>query len=133
MVNINSAFPSKYLSANDIGDEPALATMTGISTVTMQDGEHKMALHFAGYDRPLVLNKTNAKNIAAFAGPETDDWVGRQVVLMTALVDFQGQSVEAIRVRAPKNKAPQAANAARPISGGPPPGHPAAFNDEPGI
>lgn len=127
MVDISTVFQSKYLSANDIGDEPTLATISGWDYATMQDGAHKIALSFKEFDRQFVLNKTNARNIAAFCGNDTDDWIGKQIVMVTTLVDYQGQSVDAIRVRAPKSKPPAArpANVAPPATDGPPKGHPA--------
>lgn len=132
MVDISTVFQSKYLSANDIGDEPHLATITSWEYATMQDGVRKIALNLREFDRPLVLNKTNARNIAAFLGNDTDDWSGKQIVMVTTLVDYQGSSVDAIRVRAPKVKPATAALVNKPIETGPPAGHPAAqgFDDE---
>jgi hypothetical protein len=134
MVDISTVFQSKYLSANDIGDEPMLATVTGWDYATMQDGAHKIALSFKEFDRPLVLNKTNARNIAQFCGNDTDDWVGKQIVMVTTLVDYQGQSVDAIRVRAPKSKPPTARPAAVAATtiDGPPKGHPAYVGGDDG-
>ena len=45
------------------------------------------------------MNKSNASNIAILYGDETEDWVGKEIVLFPAMVDFQGRTVEAIRVR----------------------------------
>lgn len=132
MVNINSAYPSKYLSAADLGDQPRLATVRAITFEDMNDGKSKPCIWFNEYDKGLVLNKTNANNIADFLGPETDAWMGHQIVMVSAMVDFQGRSVEAIRVRAPKNRpAPAAAQytVAQP-QGGPPKSHPASLDDE---
>jgi hypothetical protein len=94
--------------------------------------EQKLCLSFAEFEKGLVLNKTNATNIAAFCGPDTDGWIGKKIVLVSAMVDYQGRSVEAIRVRAPKTPHPRPAAAQAPASkpAGPPPGHPAALDDE---
>ena len=64
----------------------------------------KLILYFEGKDRGLVLNKTNANNIANAYGDDTDDWIGKQIVLFEAMVDFQGRTVPAIRVRMPQIK-----------------------------
>ena len=100
-MNINEAFPSTFLKAADIGDSKPTVT---IDRVEMQDigDDHKPVVYFEGKDKGIVLNKTNANNIADAFGPDTDDWTGQQVQLFTTLVDFQGRSVEAIRVRAAK-------------------------------
>lgn len=97
-MNVNDAFPSKFLKASDIGD--AQPTVT-IKDVVMEDiGEDRRpVLYFAGKDKGIVLNKTNATNISGAYGPDTDEWTGKKVVLFTAWVDFQGKSVEAIRIR----------------------------------
>lgn len=52
----------------------------------------------------MVLNKTNANNIAFLYGEETDDWQGAEIVLFEAMVDFQGKTVPALRVRGPQKR-----------------------------
>lgn len=132
MVNIAQAYPTRFLSAADLGDSPRLGTIKTVTTERMSDTETKLCVWLNEYDRGLILNKTNANNIAGFLGPETDAWMGQQIVMVSTMVDFQGRSVEAIRVRAPKNRpAPAAAQytVAQP-QGGPPKGHPASLDDQ---
>lgn len=98
-MRVSSAFPSNYLKAADLQNREVPVT---ISRVVMEDigqSDHKPVLYFEGKDKGIVLNKTNATNIALAYGDETDLWAGKQIVLFTAWVDFQGRSVEAIRVR----------------------------------
>jgi len=100
MANVNNMFPSKWLRASDLqGKEPTVT----IERMTMEDVEQgkdaQPVLHFAGKDKGLVLNKTNAMNVATIYGPETDAWIGKNIQLFTTFVDFQGRSVEAIRVK----------------------------------
>ena len=97
-MNVNEAFPSNYLKADDLkGKEPNVT----ISHVTMEKmGEdNKMVVYFKNSDKGMVLNKTNAMNISGWFGPETEDWTGKRVKLVVAWVDFQGRSVQALRVR----------------------------------
>ena len=61
-------------------------------------------LFFQGKERGLVLNKTNANNIVIAYGDEMDDWAGKKLILYEAMVDFQGRSVPAVRVRPPAVK-----------------------------
>ncbi len=113
MPNIMDDFPSKYLKASDVEDHPTVT----ISRVTREevgmDKEMKPILFVEEYDKGIVLNKTNANNISKLYGSESDDWPGKKVVLGTAWVDFQGSSVNSIRVWPPKRetgqKQPQAA------------------------
>lgn len=131
MANINSVYPSKYLSAADLEDQPRIATVSNVTFESMTDGESKLCVWFSEYAKGLILNKTNANNIASFLGPETDAWGGHQIVMAPAMVDYQGRSVEAIRVRAPKNRQapPAAQNTVQQPQGGPPKGHPADLDD----
>lgn len=100
-MRIDTAFPSTYLKAADLQGREAKVTM---ERVEMEDigGDHKPVLYFKDKQRGLVLNKTNSTNISVAYGPETDDWAGKQLILYSAWVDFQGRSVEAIRCRAPR-------------------------------
>jgi hypothetical protein len=100
-MNINDQFPSKYLKAADLNGGEALVTIKDCIVESL--GEDKRpVLYFAGKEKGVVLNKTNATNISDAYGPDTDEWVGKKVVLYTAYVDFQGRSMEAIRIRPAK-------------------------------
>lgn len=104
-MNINEAFPSNFLKASDLAGGQPTVTISHIKTEEIGE-DRKMVLYFVGKEKGIVLNKTNATNIAAAYGPETDDWTGQKVTLFTSWVDFQGKSVEAIRIRkadAPRN------------------------------
>jgi len=57
--------------------------------------------------KPLIVNKTNAKAIAKVCGSNyIEDWKGKQIALYIANVKAFGELVEAIRVRTvpPKSK-----------------------------
>jgi len=57
--------------------------------------------------KPLIVNKTNAKAIAKVCGSNyIEDWKGKQIALYISNVKAFGELVEAIRVRtvAPKTK-----------------------------
>lgn len=102
-MRISAAFPSDYLKAADLMDRNVKVVISGVEMRDIGD-DHKPVLFFQGKDRGLVLNKTNSNNIAIAYGDETDDWVGKEIILYPAMVDFQGRSVQAIRVRAPALK-----------------------------
>ena len=109
-MKISSAFPSEYLRASDLQGHTVTVTM---SHVSMQDlnGDPKPILHFQGKDRGMVLNKTNANKIAEMFGDDTDNWSGGQIILYEAMVEFQGKTVPAIRIRL----APRAGPAKQPV------------------
>jgi len=106
-MNINDTFSGNMLKAADLKGAQPTVTIANIKMEKLGD-DTKPVLYFAGKEKGVVLNKTNATNIAAAYGPETDNWVGKRVILFTAWVDFQGKSVEAIRIRpAPPQQQPQ--------------------------
>lgn len=108
-MNINESFPSKYLKASDIPEEGQTVVIVRINQEEIgKDKEIRPVLYFEGEEKGIILNKTNATNISKLYGYETDDWSGKKVVLGVAWVDFQGQSVEAIRIYPPKRSSPNA-------------------------
>jgi hypothetical protein len=119
-MRVSEEFPSKYLSASDLNGESMTLTIDHVETTELE-GKRKMVLFFRRAKKGMVLNKTNAGNIAAAYGDETDDWQGKELVLFPAWVDYQGKSVEAVRVRAPTAKDRKPAERADPISSGPQP------------
>ena len=97
-MDIRKAFKSEFLKAADLdgGDWD-----TTIARVKMQDlnGETKPIVYFEGRSAGLVLNRTNMKTIANAYGWETKEWSGNPVTLFATMVEFKGDTVEAIRLR----------------------------------
>lgn len=118
-MNINEAFPSNYLKATDLQGREVTVT---ISNVVMEQlgSDRRMVIYFQGKEKGMVCNKTNASNIALAHGEDTDNWLGKQVTLFAAWVDFQGKSVQGLRVKpatptpAPRPQAPPAYQPAAP-------------------
>lgn len=103
-MELSSVFGGDTLKAADLqGHEPTVI----ISDVTMKkfDNGNKLVINFEGKKKALVVNKTNANRIAHAYGSNTDRWIGKEITLFVDLVDFQGNTVEAIRVRAPRRAA----------------------------
>lgn len=100
-MKISSTFPSNYLKAADLNDRNVMVKIDRVEMEKIGEDE-KPVLYFVGKEKGMVMNKTNASNIANVYGDDTSDWRDQEVVLFSAMVDFQGKSVEAIRVRAPK-------------------------------
>lgn len=103
MPNINDLYPSNYLKASDLGEAQPVVTIDRVEVEPVGRGkEMKPVIYFTNKQKGMVLNKTNSKKIADIAGsPDTDDWHGVQVKLFATEVDFQGETVEAIRIKAP--------------------------------
>lgn len=105
MAKLNDIFPSNYLKASDLNGAQVPVTIERVEVERIGQGanaEQKPVLHFVGKQKGMVANKTNCKKIAEIAGSDdTDDWAGTNLVLFTAMVDYQGETVESIRVKAP--------------------------------
>jgi hypothetical protein len=117
-MNVNEAFPSKYIKASDIGDKAVTVTIEKITVEDVVQGqkkEEKIVLHFRGKDKGLVCNKTNASTIAKLYGDETEDWIGQRITLVSREVEFQGESVMAIRVSLKKPASAEATATAKPV------------------
>lgn len=101
-MNINDAYFSRWLKADNLTDGPVIATITQFEMVTLktEEGEEKRpALFFEETAQGLILNRTNASMVAAvLKSPHTEQWLGKQIGLRSEMVPFKGKAVPAIRV-----------------------------------
>lgn len=117
-MNINDAFPSKYLRAHDLGDKQPVVIIDKVTAETVGE-DTKLVVYFRGKDKGLVLNKTNANSIMEITGsPITEEWTGHRIMLVTAKVEYQGKRVPAVRIERP---APPAKPLGQRASAPPPP------------
>lgn len=115
MARTSDMIESKYLKQADAPD-PVIVTVTKIGKINIaKEGdppEDKWAVRFKEFGKPMLLNSTNIKLLEKACGSDdTDDWIGKEVVLYTdESVSFGGQVVGGLRIRrqqaAPARKAP---------------------------
>jgi hypothetical protein len=101
-MNINDAFPSRFLKADDLQSREITVIVDRVIMEEVGQGENKETkpcIYFRGKTKGVILNKTNATNIATAYGPDMDAWTGQPVILFPAWVDMQGKTVQAIRIR----------------------------------
>lgn len=114
-MKIADVFPSHYLKASDLNGSAVPVTIDHVALEQVgREKETRPVLYFVGKSKGVILNKTNARKIVEIAGSDdTDDWNGISVVLFSAMVEFQGDTVESIRIKAPsvKKAAPKPAPA----------------------
>lgn len=103
-MKVSQVFSGEYLKAADLNGAEPTVTIESVQLKEFDDG-NKFLISFEGKKKGLVANKTNASRIAMLYGDDTDDWIGKRVVLYTDIVDFQGKPTEAIRVRSPQKVA----------------------------
>ena len=105
-MKIGEMFPSKYIKTADLNGKPAVVTIDCVVFEEIKDhdgkAETKSIMYFRESKRGMVLNQTNANEIAIDHGDETDNWVGHKIELYPARVQFGPKMVDAIRVRAPR-------------------------------
>ena len=97
--SIDQMFPSKYLSSDDLDGKTVKAKISSLDQEKMRDGTTKFILSFDGRSKGLVLNKTNGKALATAFGKDSGGWMGKEIELFSIPVDFQGRTVNGIRLR----------------------------------
>lgn len=106
----SDVYPSKYLKAEDFGDDEPVCTITEVVMEELESKERgkeqKPVVYFKGLEKGLVLNKTNWGLIARQHGDESDEWVGKQITLFVMDVEAFGEIVSAIRVKSTKKTVP---------------------------
>jgi hypothetical protein len=109
MAKIGEMIDSKYLKQSDVDDEIIVTVeKVGKANVAKENDEpeYKWLIRFTEFKKPMVLNATNIKRLAkACDSEDTDDWIGRQVVLYVDHdVEFAGNVVGGLRIRAMKKQ-----------------------------
>lgn len=114
MPKTHEMIESKYLKKEDVG-RGVLATVARFEQANValesQPPKLRWLMFFRELDKPLILNSTNIQLCErAFASDDTEDWVGKQIVLYNdPNVSMKGELVGGVRVRAPRVTAPVAA------------------------
>lgn len=110
---------SKFLTKDDAG-EGILVTMRSLSEQNVEmEGKPEKMKWVLSFDecKPLVLNMTNIASIERIYGDETDDWIGKQIVLFNdENVSFGGEITGGVRVDVNRTKRYNAKNAPKPAA-----------------
>ena len=83
-------------------EKPVMIKSVGQEEVTNPEGgkESCIVAHFVQDEKPLILNKTNCKQIEKLAGtPDIEKWPGVGIILHVQRVKAFGELVEAVRIR----------------------------------
>ncbi len=103
MPNIDTMKTSNYLKKEDVGSGKLVTIKLVEEANISKEGnpeELKWLIHFLEFQKPLVSNVTHREQIAAYlSSRESEQWIGKQVVLWNdPSVVFQGK-IGAIRIR----------------------------------
>ena len=104
-MRISERYGGQYLKAGLV-DKPMLLTVKKVTEEAMRGDPRdiKLVAYFEETDKRLALNSTNANNLASSFGDDAKTWKGRQLVVYPTTCDFQGKTVDCLRVRQPKPK-----------------------------
>ena len=106
-MNINDAFPSKYLKASDLQGRNLTVRMDQVQVEEVGGGDKKAVLYFQNAQKGLVLNRINASTIEMSYGSDTDRWRGQPLTLRPDNTLYKGQPVPCIRLSVPPKQQPE--------------------------
>lgn len=104
MTHWKKLFNSPYIGAHDLNGADLVLTIRFVQKedVKGENGktENLPVAHFEEDVKPMVLNKTNSKAIAAaYRTPMIEEWSGKMVTLYPTTTKLKGEVVECIRIR----------------------------------
>lgn len=105
-MRIGDAFPSKYLKASDVPEgTQKRVTISKVSVENVSGNDDpdgvKPVIHFDEFDKSMVLNKTNSCVISDRYGDETDEWLGKSLLLYASETTYNAKIVPCLRVKVP--------------------------------
>jgi hypothetical protein len=108
-MKISQMIESKYLKQADAEDDVIVTiTKVGQANIAKDDEppEMKWMVRFAEFNKPMVLNRTNISLLGNFLGDDTDDWIGKQVILYNdESIQFAGKVTGGLRFKRLKTAA----------------------------
>lgn len=94
--------PAPHIEAAELdGDTEVTITKVDFAEVGAEKVT-KGVVYFEEFDRGFVVNRTNLKRIIVWHGAETDQWVGKKITLYQSETEFNGDTVDCIRIRQKK-------------------------------
>jgi hypothetical protein len=92
MTTFDDMYGSKWLSADDLGDEAPRYKIKEAEIVSLRDKDgrtnNKLVLRFNNVEKGLILNKTNAGRMATAYGKDESRWIGKVVELYTETTTY---------------------------------------------
>ena len=93
-------YGGRYLSATDLHGETLRCKIGKVDPIELREKDgtikQRYALYFIGVAKALILNKTNAKKLAAAFGKDRSDWIGVEVELRA---EMTGLGIEGVQLR----------------------------------
>jgi len=105
-MNIDTAFPSKYVKAADLQGQTLEVVIKSVVMEDVGDGDVKPVMYLEGYAKGMILNKTKAETIKRMYGNDTDYWTSRQITIRPDVTNYKGDMVDCIVVVPGQQQAP---------------------------
>ena len=104
-MDLSKVYSGTLMKAEDL-QKPRILVISKVVAREFKDKagnttKEMAVVSFRGENKELALNKTNFRTISDMYGSESDDWIGKKVMLFKTKVDFSGKRVDAIRVQEP--------------------------------
>ena len=96
MPKVSETFPSTggdWLKVEDLQQKARKVVIEGVESIQVRDFTNpevkkpKLCISLQGTDKLYVANVTSARDIAAAYGDDTDDWIGKPIILKPKLWD----------------------------------------------
>ena len=103
-MDMRKQFPSKWLSADDLGTREFTMTIRDVKVENMSphgEQDNKPVIYFENAKKGLSLNVTNNQTLMGAFGHESNDWVGKEVILYAVDTQFKGRATRGVRVMIP--------------------------------
>ena len=92
-------FLGGYLKKEDLDGETAVTIIDVRAEEVPGNSRRKLVVEFREFEKPLILNSTNIKRLAAiFGSTKTSAWRGTIALYVDDTVEFGGTTVGGIRV-----------------------------------
>jgi hypothetical protein len=102
--DLDLAYGSQYLSANDVGDRKIRTKIAKVRKADMRGNDDKKRMKFILYleslDKPMVLNATNKNALVDKLGRAPTNWIGATIGLyVDPNVSYAGKLTKGLRLR----------------------------------
>ena len=103
-MNVSDFLGSDFMKAADLGQTTPTIQVAKVEPVTFADGSSKLCIHASDPAcKPIVLNVTNSRAMAAMYGPESQNWIGQSVMLSVRQTQM-GPGIGVTPLQAPPNQ-----------------------------
>jgi len=100
----------KYLKSEHLQGRRVTVTIASYQREMLgqgSDAKEKTVLYFQGKAKGMALNRINEDRLVDMFGDEMDDWVGQKITLGTERTQYQGKTVDGLRVVPSPHHQPQ--------------------------